>query len=163
MTEAVARTCEKRTGKTSSLKLKEAKIGILLPKLSVLASGGCFETDCLLPLSLLPSLSFLCWCVGFVVGTDKFVDVYTEITRVTSAGERSWEFRRRGKRTDRLLKIRSSWFDLKSKYETHLDEDDCVEFGGIVKGWEQVSSFLKILWCYFFLVYNYMFAFTNLY
>lgn len=63
--EGCCKACEKKTGKTSSLKLKEAKIGILLPKLSVVAPGGCFETDCLLALSPplpLPSTFFL-WLV----------------------------------------------------------------------------------------------------
>lgn len=72
------KTNGKTTKKTSSLKLKEAKIGILLPKSSV--PRGLFRAsgpvDCLLLRAPPPSCC--------LVGTDKFVDVYTEITGTTS-------------------------------------------------------------------------------
>lgn len=125
--EGCCKACEKKTGKTSSLKLKEAKIGILLPKLSVVAPGGCFETDCLLALSPPPPPPFHLLSLvgaGFVVGTDKFVDVYTEITRVTSAGERSWEFVGVASEPIDCWKFDhlADWFDLKLEYETRTLE-----------------------------------------
>lgn len=74
------KTNEKKTNKTSSLKLKEAKIGILLPKLSVMPPRAVSNVK---PIAfwLMPPLP--------PFGTDKFVDVYTEITKATSVGERS--------------------------------------------------------------------------
>lgn len=77
------------------------------------------------------------------------MDVYTEITGVTSAGERSWKFVGVASEPIDCWKFDhlADWFDFKPEYETRL-KDDYVEFGGIVEKerLEQVSLFLNILW-----------------
>jgi len=80
---------EATAGKTSSLKLKEPKIGILLPKLSAMPPGAVSKTKSIASshLTFQPVLSP--FTRSLFRGTNKFVDVYTEITEGDSARGRS--------------------------------------------------------------------------
>lgn len=128
MTKAVARRARRRRARQVALNWKRPKLEFSCQSWASWPPGVVSKPIAFwlyLPPPPPPPLHLLSLVgAGFVVGTDKFVDVYTEITRVTSAGERSWEFVGVASEPIDCWKFDhlADWFDLKLEYETRTLE-----------------------------------------
>lgn len=122
MTKAVGRRARRRRARQVALNWKRPKLEFSCQSWASWPPGVVSKPIAFW-LYLPPPPSFFVGA-GFVVGTDKFVDVYTEITRVTSAGERSWEFVGVASEPIDCWKFDhlTDWFDLKLEYETRTLE-----------------------------------------